>query len=407
MNNKISQLRKFLNNKCSYNNSKIIKRNRKLTFKDIFFFLFSSVTNGTSYALTNSMMKINNIVNVSKQAISVKRNNIDCDLIDTIRKDLIKHIISSKLIAKCKIYAIDGSKLSFSKELIKDKFKLTKNKTYCKALLSCLYDVENKIPIKCAIDNHFNERKSVINKLINEVHKYSIIMFDRGYYSDKIIKILSDKNIYFIIRMKISSLQVKNMIENNLNDAFFYIPNYGIIRLIRYNIDGNDYYLSTNIFDERIDYFKTMYHKRWYVEEYFKTIKHTLNSNNYNSKNINKINQELYAQVILTILARYLEILSLRYFKNKEIKKSKTNKNNGIYQINHKNTINILGNKIIYLILFKKSNNKIINCLLIIKDEKVYIQLNRICKKQRIKPTSKWYYVGIMNNNLFINDLKI
>ena len=90
------------------NNSKIVKRQRKLTFKDILFFLFSSVTNGTSYAFTNSIIKIKNIVNVSKQAISTKRNNIDNNLIDSIRKNLIKHINDSTLISKCKIYAIDG-----------------------------------------------------------------------------------------------------------------------------------------------------------------------------------------------------------------------------------------------------------------------------------------------------------
>ena len=92
-----------------------------------------------------------------------------------------------------------------------------------------------------------------------------------------------------------------------------------------------------------------------YVEEYFKTIKYTLNSNKCNSKNINKIKQELYAQVILTILARYLEILSLHYLKNKKIKTNKTNKNNDIYRINHKNTLNILGNKIIYLNIIQKN----------------------------------------------------
>lgn len=353
------------------------------------------------------MLKINNIVNVSKQAISVKRNNIKCDLIESIHVDLINHIINTSLIKKCNIYAIDGSKLSFNKKLTKDGFKLTKNKTYCKALLSCLYDVENKITIKCTITSHFDERKVVIDNLINKVHNYSIIMFDRGYYSKKLMIKLSIKNIDFIIRMKKSSLCVKNMIKNNLDNAFYKIQNYGIVRLVKYSINDNDYYLSTSIFDKHIDYFKEMYHKRWHVEEYFKTIKHTLNSNNYNSQDINKIRQELYAQIILTTLARYLEILSLHYFKDKQIKKRKTNKNNGIYLINHKNTLNILGNKIIYLILFKKTNKKIVNCLIIIKDEKVYIQLNRICKKQRIKPASKWYYIGIINKKLLLNNLKI
>jgi len=39
---------------------------------------------------------------------------------------------------------------------------MTKNKKYCKALLSTLYDLTNKLPIKYSIDAHGNERKSVI-----------------------------------------------------------------------------------------------------------------------------------------------------------------------------------------------------------------------------------------------------
>ena len=42
------------------------------------------------------------------------------------------------------LFIADGSKLSFDKKLTKEGFKLTKNKHYCKALLSTLYDVTYK-----------------------------------------------------------------------------------------------------------------------------------------------------------------------------------------------------------------------------------------------------------------------
>ena len=63
--------------------------------------------------------------------------------------------------------------------------------------------------------------------------------------------------------MKKSSLYVKDMINNNLDNAFYKVSNYGIIRLIKYSVDSRDYYLSTNIFNKNIDYFKIMYHKWW------------------------------------------------------------------------------------------------------------------------------------------------
>ena len=58
-------------------------------------------------------------------------------------------------------------------------------------------------------------------------------------------------------------------INNNLDAAFYKIPNYGISRLVKYSVNGRDYYLSTNIFDKNINYFKIMYHKRWENGFYF------------------------------------------------------------------------------------------------------------------------------------------
>ena len=94
-------------------------------------------------------------------------------LMNQIYFQLKKYMLQNKY-----LFIADGSKLSFDKKLTKEGFKLTKNKHYCKALLSTLYDVTNKMPIKCCIDKHANERKSVIDNLLSEVPKNITILFD-------------------------------------------------------------------------------------------------------------------------------------------------------------------------------------------------------------------------------------
>ena len=46
--------------------------------------------------------------------------------------------------------------------------------------------------------------------------------------------------------MKKSSLYVKDMINNNLNDVFYKVSNYGIIRFVKYSVDDHDYYFVYN-----------------------------------------------------------------------------------------------------------------------------------------------------------------
>ena len=48
------------------------------------------------------------------------------------------------------------------------------------AMLSCLYDVNNKVPVNHIITKHFNERK-VIEYHIRNIKQNSIVLFDRAY----------------------------------------------------------------------------------------------------------------------------------------------------------------------------------------------------------------------------------
>jgi len=339
-------------------------------------------------------LNIDNITNVTKQAISDKLKNIDCEKFDSLRKKILNHIQTTGVLSNSKIYAIDGCKLSFSKNLNAEGFKLTKNKKYTKGLMSGLYDINNKLCIKCCIDKHSNERKAFIDKLLPEIPPNSTVLFDAGYYFKNLVKILNKKGFKYVIRMKKSSLMVKDMERYNIDDYYKLDINYGLIRIVRYTIENKKYYLATNIFDQFIDYFIDLYHKRWFIEEYFKTLKSHLKSNNYNCQSLINNEQQLYCQIILTIISRYLQLLSKKY-NPKTIKTKKNNKHNGTYSINHKNTLNIVINKIMYMLLYKRSNKKIINCIIIAGNNIVYIRKGRKCPRIRIKPVSKWYYIGL------------
>ena len=60
-----------------------------------------------------------------------------------------------------RLLAIDGSKVYFKKSLSKD-FKLSKNKNYTTGNISCLFDIDYKIPINYLLSKSFNERQLLL-----------------------------------------------------------------------------------------------------------------------------------------------------------------------------------------------------------------------------------------------------
>jgi hypothetical protein len=347
------------------------------------YFLLKINFNNEVYNSVNKSLKNDINLNVSKQAISKKRKQIKCEDIKDIFMKLVKHVYDSGILKK-QIYAIDGSKLSYKKCLSIEGFKLTRNKTYTKSLLSTVYDVDNKIPVNCSVTKKFDERKTVIDDLMNTFKKDDIIVFDRGYFSKELILELMKNRLKYVIRMVKSSLLVKYLNKNKIEDNTFIMYNLFWMRIVKYKINDTEYYLATNIFSKDINYLKDLYHKRWSIEEFYKTIKSDLKANNLTCNNFNKNQQNIYSQMIIDVLARYLEILTQHYMQ-------KCPKN---YQLNHKSSIKSLNDNIINLLLFKKSNKKLIRQLHILKQDTVYCKPDRHFKRIRIRPVSKWYYKG-------------
>lgn len=385
----IKKFQNILNNCIEEINNKIIIRKRKIDFKDILYGSIYKSVNNCSYDYITSMLNIKYIDNeinckISKTAFIEKRNNIDNKYFLQINDTFIDYIYNNN---KPRILAVDGSYLNVFKSFGKYGYDYASdNKNYCKPLISCIFDIDKKIPINYNIFKTKNEREAFREQL-KYIKKDDILLFDRGYFSYDIVESLEKINSFYIFRLKENKKEVQYMKINNINDYIFDKNNIKH-RVVHYRVENSndEYYIYTNILDQNIDYFKDLYWKRWSVEINFKESKYNLSLININLKNENSFIQEIYIHNLIFILYYFF-----KFDNNIDlVLKPK-------YKLNNKCGIKVFSENIIYLLIYKEIDNK---CFKKIKDyvdiilqNKIYIQENKIIyNRVRLRPYGKWYF---------------
>ena len=79
------------------------------------------------------------------------------------------------------------------------------------------------------------------------------------------------------------------------------------VRLVRYTAGGNPFFLATTLLDRkryRRQDLAQLYHARWGIEEYYKTVKESLSLEQFRGRSERLVKQELYANCTLIALTR-------------------------------------------------------------------------------------------------------
>ena len=225
--NNIIDLLTFLNKTFNEYNNIIIKRNRLLDFYDLFFYMlnYNSTVNST-HRSANYNFNINNDFDVSENAFINKLVKLDSDYIKQINDKFINFFYTMfKINVDNIITATDGSNIKLLSSL-SNNFKLNKNGYYTNAIISCVYDVNNNIPLFMNINKSFNEVDNLLKQLDdNIINKYKITnVTDRGYDDIKLVNYYLKNKLFFVSRITKNNSFVKNL-NNNNNTIFTYTYN--------------------------------------------------------------------------------------------------------------------------------------------------------------------------------------
>ena len=89
------------------------------------------------------------------------------------------------------------------------------------------------------------------------------------------------------------------------------------IRIIKYKINKDRYFIATNLMDAKVEIIKDLYFKRWSIEEYFKYVKGNFNFSHINETKLTSIKKTIYGQLIITKIVSVITYLYNKYNKIK------------------------------------------------------------------------------------------
>lgn len=185
-------------------------------------------------------------------------------------------------------------------------------------LTSIVYDVLDDYIVHTTLNKFTaSERSAALEHMKNldalNLFDDSIVIFDRGYYSENFFRYCVDNHHLCLIRLK-EKIKISRTCHGDTIHTLKGDPKLNTqdipIRVIEVTLDnGSKEYLGTNIFDESFtaDMFRELYFLRWPVELKYNELKNRLALEEFNGATTTSIFQEFYINMLLANLTSLIK----------------------------------------------------------------------------------------------------
>ena len=305
-------------------------RKRKLSIYQVIMYLLYSSKASMFSNLSKIRRDLGNLAfpNISKQALSKARQYISPSLFKELyylSVDLFyKNISSRKLWHNYHLFAIDGSKIELPNsnsnfEFFGEMFGTPDpSRRFTMGLASIVYDVLDDYIVHASFHRYLaSERSAALEhlKCLEDLNIYqnSIVIFDRGYYSEKMFRYCVEHNHLCLMRLK-ENYNIAKKCSGDILTVLPGDPQDGTeditVRVIEVTLDnGTKEYLATNLFDKKItqSMFRELYFYRWPVETKYKELKSRLALEEFNGATTTSVFQEFYINLLLSNLSSLIK----------------------------------------------------------------------------------------------------
>ena len=305
-------------------------RKRKLSLFQVIMYLLYTSKASMFQNLSRIREDLGNLdfPDISKQALSKARQFINPALFKELyylSVDLFyKQLPSRKLWNGYHLFAIDGSKIELPNS--KSNFEFfgemfgypDPNRRFTMGLGSIVYDVLDDYIVHASFQRYLaSERSAALEHLHNledlNIYQNSVVIFDRGYYSEDMFRYCVKHQHLCLMRLK----QNYNIAKKCSGDIITVLPGNEKdrtedtkIRVIEVILnDGTKEYLATNLFDSHISQqmFRELYFYRWPVETKYKELKSRLAIEEFSGATTTSVLQEFYINVLLSNLSSLIK----------------------------------------------------------------------------------------------------
>jgi ribosome-associated toxin RatA of RatAB toxin-antitoxin module len=336
-------------------------RKRKMTFKELIYFMLGMVKESSQNALERFFPKVGKEhIHMSQQAFSAARQKIKWEAL----QELFQASVTGSYHEEWerwrgfRLMAVDGSfiQLPSDPELVEYYGGLGREGTTATALVSMLYDLENDIIVDAKIGPVSGNERAMAEEHLHALlglESYErgreLVIFDRGYPSHELIKSLQDKEIGYVMRIPGRFIWEKDLPEGR--EGWVRLgKQQQKVRMIQIALDhGERETLITNIGKDEVEYgaFKELYHKRWGIERKYQQVKQRLELENFSGRLVDNIRQDFYAMMTVSnMLASFVREAKWKVRKEREKRGNKYE-----YQVNVNHAIGVFKDRLIGVVV--------------------------------------------------------
>ena len=265
---------------------------------------------------------------ISKQAFSKARQAVNPSLFKdlfNLSVDLFyKNIDKRKTWHGYHLFAIDGSKFELPNS--KSNFDFfgemfgfpDPSRRFTMGLASIVYDVLDDYIVHTSFHRYLaSERSAALDHLNNlealNIYNNSVVIFDRGYYSEDMFRYCVKHGHLCLMRLK-ENLKISKSCNGDTISVLSGDVMKGTedikVRVIEVTLDdGCKEYLATNIFDNSLtaDMFRELYFCRWPVESKYLELKQRLQIESFNGATTTSIFQEFYLNMLFSNISALIK----------------------------------------------------------------------------------------------------
>lgn len=401
-------------------NEKSFTRNRKMNFKD----LANSIIFKKGKTLTLELAEFTEKMGkekITKQAYSKQRMNLNPELFVVLNNEYVEDIyreIEAKRYKGYLVLSIDGTTIEMPNcRELKEYYGLSEGQKgsvgRVRARALGVYDSLNEVLIKATVDPYKTSEKEQARQVLDEVirilkNEKILIVFDRYYFGIAFIKLLEEKGLKYLMRMKNSDYkEEKSQMASNdeeiklkvRTNTIFYANEEDKIRLkesrtldariIKTTLSsGNEEHLITNLSKEEMNEkeIKELYFTRWNIEKAFDVLKNKINIENFSAKTKIGVEQDFYAQILV-----YNMVMDMKRDAGERIEKNPKKKYE--YKVNMNILVGIFRKRFIDIVIMrdkKKRSKAYMEMIDEINENLVPIKPNRKYPRRRMHSMNKY-----------------